>query len=393
MSVTLIHPDDALNIILQSSLGLKTEDVAVTDSLGRVVAEDIKSPIDLPAFDRSAMDGYAYNSKSRVEGYRVVEIIAAGSSPEKKINYGECARIMTGARLPAGVDKVVKFENTAEQNGLMQILSQENNNNIRYRGEDLQQNDLLLAQGNIIRAQEIAALSAVGLDKIKVSCQPHIGLLITGSEIVNPGTKILADKIFNSNGPQLCNQIKSLHCNCTYYGIVKDERSVLRAAIEQALLNCDLVLISGGVSKGDFDFVPDVLQELGVDLKLQQVAMKPGKPLLFGVKEKALIFGLPGNPVSTFITFEIFVKPLIYKMMGHNFIPQIYAGKLAEAIERKHIERTEFLPVFFDGFKVKLIAYYGSANINALCQANALLRIDRGVAKIAKDEVVNVRSF
>ncbi|MFH0702417.1 MAG: molybdopterin molybdotransferase MoeA [bacterium] len=392
----MIHPDKAFEIIINSKINLenlKKENIPVINAQGRVIAEDIYSSIDYPAFNKSAMDGFTYNSSDNSEIFKVIETVPAGFIAEKNIGHGECYRIMTGAKVPADADRVVRFEYVDEKDDFIKIIKQEKGTNICYQAEDLKKNDKILKTGTLIRSQEIATMSMLGLAEVSVYKQPVAGLIITGSEIIDQGKEMEQGKIYNSNGPQLYSQIVSMPILCKYYGVVKDEESLIAEFFEKAFEECDIIVVSGGVSMGDYDFVPHILKKLSVDLKFEQVAVKPGKALLFGQKNKTFVFGLPGNPVSTFISFEMFVKPLIFKMMGHDFKPVIYKGKLAETIKRKNPDRLEYRPVYFDGRHIHKIEYHGSGHISALINSNAIIRIEQGISEIKKDEIIDVRQI
>ena len=389
----MINPDKAKEIILNSKVSLEHETINVINSLGRVISSDIYSSIDFPAFDKSSMDGYAYNSSGDLSSFRVVETIPAGYVPQKTLNTGECSKIMTGAMIPDGANKVVRVEFTEEKDGLVHITQEEQSNNIYYKGQDLKKRDKIFNSGTLIRIQEIAALSSIGLKEISVYKQPLIGLILTGSEIVNAGEELESGKIYNSNGPQLYNQITSIPAKCNYYGIINDDENAIRECIEKAFSECNLVIISGGVSMGDYDYVPKILKNISADLKFEKVAVKPGKPLVFGEKNGVFVFGLPGNPVSTFVSFEVFVKPLIYKMMGYNFIPHLCKGELIATIKRKDVERFEYIPIYFDGKYIHPVEYHGSAHINALCKANAFITLNKGVFELNKGTITDVRQL
>lgn len=390
----MICPDEALKIIQNSISKMEQENIQVINSLGRIISSDIYSAIDFPSFDKSAMDGYAYNSSDDVSFLQIIETIAAGYTPKRKINKGECFKIMTGAMIPDGTDKVIRFEYTQENNGFVSFTKKENSNNICYKGENLKKGDKILGASTLLRANEIAALSSIGLAEISVYKQPVVGIITTGSEIINPGEKIEPAQIYNSNGPQLFNQIISLTPKCKYYGIVSDDEAKLTKVIEEAIFECDLLILSGGVSKGDYDFVPKILKKLSIDLKFEQVAMKPGKAVVFGLKDNISIIGLPGNPVAAFVTFEIFVKPLILKMMGQDFLPNMYKGEILNIIKRNNSKgRVEYIPVHFDGEYIKTVEYMGSGHINALCKSNAILKMDLGRTEFNKGELVYVRQI
>jgi len=389
----MINPDKALEIILNSKVSLEHETINVINSLGRVISSDIYSSIDFPAFDKSSMDGYAYNSSDNISSFKVVETIPAGYVPQKTLNAGECSKIMTGAMIPDGSNKVVRVEFIEEKDGLIHITQEEQSNNIYYKGQDLKKGDKIFNSGTLIRIQEIAALSSVGLKEISVCKQPVIGLILTGSEIVNAGEELESGKIYNSNGPQLYNQITSIPAKCNYYGIINDDEKAIRECIEKAFSECNPVIISGGVSMGDYDYVPKILKNISADLKFEKVAVKPGKPLVFGEKNGVFVFGLPGNPVSTFVSFEVFVKPLIYKMMGYNFNPHLCKGELIATIKRKDVERFEYIPIYFDGKYIHPVEYHGSAHINALCKANAFITLNKGVFELNKGTITDVRQL
>lgn len=389
----MINPDKALEIILNSKVSLEYENINVINSSGRVINSDIYSSIDFPVFDKSSMDGYAYNSSGNLSSFKVVETIPAGHVPQKTLNKGECSKIMTGAMIPDGADKVVRVEFTEEKDGLIHITQEEQSNNIYYKGQDLKKRDKIFNSGTLIRIQEIAALSSIGSKEISVCKQPVIGLILTGSEIVNAGEELESGKIYNSNGPQLYNQITSIPAKCNYYGIINDDEKAIREYIEKAFSECNLIIISGGVSMGDYDYVPKILKNISVDLKFEKVAVKPGKPLVFGEKNGVFVFGLPGNPVSTFVSFEVFVKPLIYKMMGYNFIPHLCKGELIATIKRRDAERFEYIPIYFDGKYIHPVEYHGSAHINALCGANAFIMLNKGVFELNKGTITDVRQL
>lgn len=389
----MIYPDTALEVILSSKVSLKLEHIEVIKSLGRILGTDIYSPIEIPAFNKSAMDGYAYISSDSSDEFKVVEVVPAGYVPKKAIKLGECAKIMTGAMLPSGADKVIRVEYTQEKESIVKFLKGDTTENVCFRGENVKKGDKILTKGELIRVNEIATLSSIGLADIEVYKQPVVGLIVTGSELVNPGETIEPGKIYNSNGPQIYNQITSIPVPCNYYGIVTDDETLTTECIDKALNECDLVIISGGVSMGDYDFVPSVLKKLSVNLKFEQIAIKPGKPTVFGEINNTFVFGLPGNPVSTFIIFELFVKPFIYKIMGHDFKPHNCVGTLRNTIKRKVADRVEYKPIYFDGNYIQAVDYLGSAHINALCQTNAFIRLEQNVLELKEGTVINVRQL
>jgi len=385
----MIHPDKAFEIIQNVKVNIKTEIIPVTESLGRVLANDIFSTSDSPPFDKSAMDGFAYNSEDGGKKLKSIETIAAGQIPLKEIQSGECSKIMTGAMIPKGADKVVKIENCFIEKNII-IFKKEENDNIIKKGENLKIGDKVIKKG-IIRPQEIGVLSSLGLAEIEVAKQPLVGVITTGTELKNPGEKLEAGQIYNSNGFQITAQIRAMNCTAKYFGTVPDDMEKTFQIIKDAIDECDVLILSGGVSMGDFDFVPKMLERNGVNILLHKVAVKPGKPTLFGEKNGKFIFGLPGNPVSTFVIFEIFIKPFLYKIMGIEFAPNIQKGTLSQTIKRKNTERVELKPVIFKNGIINPVKYHGSSHLNILSQTNALIKMEQGISAIVEGSMIDVR--
>lgn len=386
-----IHPDLALELIVSQAPFTGIEPVDVWHSLNRVLAEDLLAPIDLPPFDKSAMDGFACREVHSGDQLKVLETIPAGQVPEKEIPCGHCSRIMTGAMIPAGADRVISIERVKDLGSTVVIDKPESRFNICHQGENARKGTPLLQKGTILRHQEIAVLSSFGLGEVRLGKLPMVGIISTGSELVPPGQPLKPGHVFDSNGPQLFNQVVSLPARARYYGIVSDDRDLISECISKALSECDLLLLSGGVSMGDYDFVPQVLKDLGVIIKVDQMAIKPGRPAIFGRRDHCCVFGLPGNPVSTFILFELFVKPLLFAMMGHTFKPLQITATLAQSIHRKTTDRVEFIPAHFDGEFATLVDYHGPGHLNSLCNANALIRMEQGVGVLEKGEKAGVR--
>jgi len=389
----MISVEKAHKIINKTLTYPKIETIPIEKSLGRILAQDIVSGLNMPPFDKSAMDGFAISSKDNSEKFSIVEVIPAGAVPKKRINRGECAKIMTGAMLPDGTDRVVKREVTKEKNGVMFIKGEDKAFNVCLEGEDIQVGDRILAAGDKIRSAEVGIIASMGMNTVKVYKKPLVGILTTGSEIVEPGKKLATGQIYNSNSYSLSAQILELGAEVKYGGIVSDNQKLIGKSIEDFLSTVDMVLISGGVSMGDFDYVPQILEKLGVTLHFEKVAIKPGKPTVFGTCGKKFVFGLPGNPVSTFIIFEIFVKPLLYSLLGYTFAPFYLKGVMQQDMKRKKSIRLAFVPVMYNKGKISDISYHGSAHFNVLSQANALLEIPVGIDEILKGSEVDVRQI
>lgn len=389
----MIKATKALNTILKHSKSLGFEKISLSETLGRILAEDIRSDVNIPAFDRSAMDGFAINSKDSSKVFEIIEDIPAGKVPTKKIKKGQCSRIMTGAMLPKGADKVVKVEDTIVTGSRLQVTSYEKKSNVSKRGEDVKKGQLILRKNSKIRPQEAAMLASVGKNKVKVTRKPKVAVISTGSELVEPIKKPKASQIRNSNSSMLLVQLKRRDIDGKYLGIARDNFAATKKMVKKGLAEADLLLLSGGVSVGDYDFVREVLTSCGVKVHFNKVAIKPGKPTVFGTKGKKLVFGLPGNPVSVLMIFELFVVPAIDKIVDRktkdNFVPL----KLLKDFQRRDSKREQYYPVRIKVKGALPLEFHGSAHMQALTQADAVMRIKTGVKKIKKGTIVHVRSI
>lgn len=382
---------------MNSAHRLGTERVSIADggALNRVLRENVVSDIDMPPFNKSAMDGFACRRRDLGDELAVIETIAAGSQPGKTVGPNQCAKIMTGAPVPEGADCVIMVEYTqiAGENRI-RFIGSDTKNNICLKAEDVKKGDLVLESGVLLRAQQIAVLASVGCVEPLVSVLPRVGIIATGNEIVEPDQKPAAGQIRNSNGLQLSTQAVNAGVIANNYGIALDTEQALEVKITEAIAENDVIVLSGGVSVGEFDLVREILKRTGFKLLFEKVAVKPGRPMVFGVSEDVSCFGLPGNPVSTFIMFELLVKPFLFKMMDHDLKPAVSSRKLTKSIRRKKTERDSWLPMAFTGDDgVFQIEYHGSAHINALCKADGLLCVPAGVAKIEEGTIVAVRQI
>jgi molybdopterin molybdotransferase len=392
--VPLLSPDRALEDIEALEPKPRTELVPLAQALGRALAEEVAAPQDSPPFDKAAMDGYAVRSGDPGPRYRLTGTVAAGEAPARALGRGECVKIMTGAMMPPGADKVLRVEFVRERDGVAELEQEEPYANVIARGENLKAGERVLGP-RILEPRDIGVLASLGRSQVRVAVPPVVGVQATGSELRNPGESLEPGQIYNSNGLQLCAQVAGAGGQPRYYGIVPDEPELLRNAVEGALEECDLLLLSGGVSMGELDFVPAVLQECGAEILFHKLAVKPGKPTLLARRERgarpAYIFGLPGNPVSTFVVFEVLVRPLLNRLLGLHYRPRQVAARLAQAVKRRDAERVEYRPVRLEGGAAHPLSYHGSSHLNALSDADALLRLDAGVQRIEEGTLVNVR--
>lgn len=383
--------EEAFQFLAEIPVNPDIEEVQLEQSLNRILAQDVLSAINMPPFNKSAMDGYALNTADLSGQFRIVETIPAGVVPTQRIRKGECAKIMTGGMVPEGADRVIKKELTIEENGFMKIVEEEKNRNICDQGEDVKIGDAVLRKNVPIRPAEIGVLASMGMAKVRVYKQPKVSIIATGSELVEPGQALETGKIYNSNSYSLAAQVNQMGATLQAKCVVADKMEDISRSIEHYLGISDLLLLSGGVSVGEFDYVPGVLKDLGVDLHFEKVAIKPGKPTVFGTRGEKMIFGVPGNPVSTFVIFEIFIKPLLNRMAGLDYITDEVPGKLKETFHRRKTERSEFVPVRMKNGVIELLIYHGSAHIHALSRANGLINIPIGISEIPAGSTVNVR--
>ena len=389
----LISLQEALNIAFSQAQQLEQETVNYLESSGRVLAEPIYSDVNMPPFNKSAMDGYACKKDDLGKVLDVLEVIPAGKSPSFKIETGQCSKIMTGAEVPEGADTVFMVEQSEDvAPNKVRFTGTKTRSNICVVGEDVKHGDLVLKAGTMIRPQHIAMLASVGCTNPRVYRTPKVGILSTGSELVEPDTIPRASQIRNSNGHQMTAQARQCGCIANYYGIVKDDEETTFQAIKKATAENDVTLISGGVSVGDFDFVPIVIQQLGFNTLFSKLTVKPGKHTTFALKDNKYIIGLPGNPVSSFIQFEIFVKPFLFRLMNYKMPVPTMPLPLADNFKRKKTDREEFVPVAINSNnEVEQIEYHGSAHIHAYHEAFGYMNIPIGISKISKGETVYVR--
>jgi molybdopterin molybdotransferase len=388
----MLKPSHAIKIILKHSRPMGIEKVDLSHTLGRVLAEDVASDIDIPAFDRSAMDGFAINSKDGSEVFEIIEDIPAGRVPKKKVKRGQSARIMTGAMLPRGADKVIKVEDTKLISNFKFLISNfENKSNVSKRGEDVRKGSIILKKGTKIRPQEAAMLASVGKPRVLITKKPKVTVISTGSELVEPSQKPGFSKIRNSNSSMLLVQLKRRDIEGKYLGIARDNFAATKKLVKKGLKESDILLLSGGVSVGDYDFVRDVLRSCGVKVHFNKVAIKPGKPTVFGTKGKKLVFGLPGNPVSVLVIFELFVVPAIDRIVGRKTKEKLWPMKLLKDFDRRDIKREQYYPVRITETGAIPLEFHGSAHIHALTQAEGIMQIKRGVKSLKKGTVVIVR--
>jgi molybdopterin molybdotransferase len=389
----MLHFEEALKIVLTDIETIGTARVSITNALNRILAEDLISDIDMPPFNKAAMDGFACRRQDLKAPLEVIEEIPAGATPLKKIGPGQCSRIMTGAPVPEGADFILMKEYAVTAGDDKIICTKELlSDNICLKGEDNRQGDVVLTKGTLLKPQHIAILASVGCTELLVYKVPSVAVISTGNELVEPNIKPEISKIRNSNGYQIIAQCVQMGLYPEYLGIVADDGVKLTHLLSDAITKYDVVIMSGGVSVGDYDYVPEVLKKLGVDIRFHGVQAKPGKHLLFGRKGNHFVVGLPGNPVSSFVQFEILVQPLLQKLMGQAPKQLALHIPLDEDYKRKKDDVLAFSPVqITENGSVKPLEYHGSAHIHAYVNAHGIMEVPIGIAEYKKGDIVRVR--
>lgn len=379
--------DKALELIIENCSLMPETDLPVSETLGYVCAENLYAKLDMPPFDKSAMDGFAYKWADGKSEYINDGIIPAGDPSDEPLEESHCIAIMTGAPLPNGADTVIPVELTKKrENKVVFERLPKKNSNVAFKAEDIKKDSMILKKGSMIKTQDIALIVASGYSKIKVYKLPDISILNTGSEIIEPGETLNYGQIYNSNGTMLSVMAQSIGIYPKYLGIADDDEKSLSEKMSEGL-KYDIMLISGGVSMGEFDLVPKVLENLGVNKIFHKVAIKPGKPVFFGKTDKCLVFGLPGNPLSNYVGFELFVKTAVRKMTGETEVLPAYGEAELTGEFRHKGDRVNFYPAVVVNEhgknNISPVLSNGSADISSLSKANCFL-----VGAIGKKEYI-----
>ena len=349
----LISIDEGRARVLDAVRPLDVEDAALTEALDRVVARDIASPRDVPPFDNSAMDGFAVRAGPPAE-LEVVGESRAGRPSPAEVGQGEAIRISTGAALPAGATAVVPVERARaldDSGERVWVDAAEEDANVRRAGEDVRAGDVVLRKGTVLGPAELGVAASIGCDVLPCARRPRVAVLVTGDELAEPGDPLGPGFIYSSNAFALGASVERSRATLVRRSTVRDDAVSTRAALERALEEADVVCVSGGVSVGPHDHVKPALRELGVAERFWGVALRPGKPTWFGSRDRALVFGLPGNPVSAMVTFQLFVRPALAALQGAPAAPTRVAAVLDDPVP--------LLPVREQAVRVRLSAHDG----------------------------------
>jgi molybdopterin molybdotransferase len=397
----MINFKEALNLVLSHTPILPVDEKSIYEINSDILAEDIKAKEDLPLFSNSAMDGFALRSedlKYAPVALKIKGCIKAGDSPGRRVNKGEAMKIMTGAPLPEGADAVVMVEDTEEKEKEVLVNKViEKDENVRLKGEEIKKGQLGLKKSTKLSPVSVGFLSSMGYGKVKVFNKPKVSVLITGSELVKPGRELKNGKIWESNFAALNAAIKEIDIKPIFLGIARDNLNDLEKRIQRGLETADVLLICGGISVGDYDFVQEILQKLGVSKIFWRVAVKPGKPVFFGKKDEKLIFGLPGNPVSVLVTFLEFVQPAILKMMGQKDVLLREKEAILEENLQKKAGRAHFLRGSFyernGKTYVQSTGLQHSHILESFSRANCLIFLEKEKKYFEQGERVKIQMF
>lgn len=386
----MIGVETALQLVEKNILEQKYISVKLGASLNCVLSKNIVSPINMPPFQQSAMDGYALNL-CNTSVYTIIDEVKAGDGHNPILKNGEAIRIFTGAPVPETANAVVMQEKTITKNGSLELQNiVVKNDNIRPKGEQVKKGGIALKKGTKITPAAIGFLASLGITDVDVYKQPKISLIVTGNELTIPGQPLEYGKIFESNSMMLAAALKNIGCSNINIQYVNDDYSATKKLLDNSINSNDIVIITGGISVGDYDFVGKALNELKVNEIFYKVKQKPGKPLYFGKKENTAIFALPGNPAAALSCFYIYVYPALQKISGHAKIH--LKGTIAKSLSTfdKKGNRAQFLKAIFSDNSVSILEGQSSAMLQTFALANALVYLPEEHNKIEVNDDVQV---
>jgi molybdopterin molybdotransferase len=399
----LTRLEDALKTVLASAQSLGLEKVSLLQGLGRVLADDIIAPRDNPPWDNSAMDGFAVRADDIKQEHAIakpveltiIEDVPAGKMPRKAVGPGQAIRIMTGAPIPKGADTVIKVEDTEPSKDIVRVFKPEPRGaNIRPQGEDVKQGECIIGKGTQLRSAEVGMLAILAKAFVPVYQLPRVAILATGDELADLDERLPDDKIVNSNSYGLAAAVLEAGGVPVLLGIAKDQPEALKKKIADGL-TADILVLSGGVSMGDYDFTKAVFKELGAEMNFWKLAIRPGQPLAFGKIQGKLAFGLPGNPVSSMITFEQLVRPAMLKLGGHKHqsrpvLQAVFQERFSKRPDRRHFLRG-VLRKDEGVLTVRTTGDQGSGILTSMVKANCLIDVPVETEKLNPGDLVDVQ--
>ncbi len=385
--ITLEEAFQRLNAACEN-VTLPTERLPLKQAHGRILAAEVTSRIDLPPFDRSAVDGYALPAGEEQAEYKVLETVTAGRPGRAELAPGTAVKVMTGAPVPPGTARVAMIEHAHERDGRVRIDRYPAESNLRRRAEDLRAGQVILQKGQVLGALEIASLIACAVSEVEACVSPGIFVISTGDEIVDRAEDLSPGKIMNSNGPLLRGLAEEHHLIVKGQVAVGDDPAKIEDALREGIRSADVVLLSGGVSVGDCDYVPEAMKRLGLTIHFNRIAVKPGKPTTLASRKGKIVFGLPGNPVAVYVMFNLLVLRAVARL-SRQALPAQVNVTMARTYERGSTARLAFVParVTPEG-SVETVDYHGSGHLTALVRADGFIVVPQGIARIAEGEKV-----
>jgi len=369
------------------NITLPTERLPLHQAHGRILAVDAASQIDLPPFDRSAVDGYALPAGEEQPEYALLETIAAGRPGRAELAPGTAVKVMTGAPVPPGTARVAMIEYAREKDGRVRIDKFPAESNVRRRAEDLRAGQVILHKGQALGALEISTLTACAVSEVETYVPPAVFVISTGDEIVDRVEDLSPGKIMNSNGPLLRGLAEEHHLLVKGQVTVRDDPAKIEEALREGMRLADVVVLSGGVSVGDCDYVPDTMKKLGLAIHFNRVAVKPGKPTTFATRDRKIVFGLPGNPVAVYVMFHLVVLRAVARLSHKVLRPTELQVTMARSYQRGSAARLAFVPaVITPEGSVESVDYHGSGHLTALVRADGFMVVPQGIAKIEAGE-------
>jgi molybdopterin molybdotransferase len=391
MNLNFISAEEAKNIIAKNVATLKPVVLALQEAAGKILAKDIYAPINIPAFAQSGMDGYAIAYASVGKQMAIAGEQAAGANLHAEVSIGTAVRIFTGAVVPKGADTVVMQEKVKVVDGFLQIEDSnlKQGDNVRLAGTEIAKGALALSAGTRLTPAAIGFVAGMGVHEVEVFSNPSVSIIVTGNELQEPGTTPEFGKVYESNSFALIAALKQLHIdNIAVYKCV-DDISALTNVLNEAITKSNIVLMTGGVSVGDYDFTVKVSENCGVKKVFHKIKQKPGKPIFFGKKENVLFFGLPGNPASVLTCFYEYVLLALEKLTTQKLV--LETKQISIAVDyKKPTGITHFLKGIFDGAQVHLPQGQESYKLNSFAKANCLVMIPESVAEVAAGDKVDI---
>ena len=389
----MISVTEAKKIISANISSLEPVTSALSDAAGLILAEDVYAATDIPAFPQSSMDGYAFafagwkqHKKLKISGE-----VAAGSNESFTLAPGNAVRIFTGAAVPAGADTVIMQEKTQVENGELKIGDEmlQQGNSVRSKGSEIKAGELALEKESILSPAAIGFLAGIGITEVRVYPNPSISIIITGNELQQPGKPLQHGQVYESNSFALKAVLKQLSIHNIQILHATDKPEIVTATLKTAIEQSDVVLLTGGISVGDYDFVLQAVTECGVEKLFHKIKQRPGKPLYFGKKQNDLVFGLPGNPSSVLTCFYQYVIPALEKLSKRKLSLQSIKIHLGKAFQ-KTAGLTHFLKGFYDGKTAMVLDAQESFRLSSFAKANCLIQIEEDVTSLGEGELVDV---